>query len=103
MGYVMQYETRAYSFNISESDFEKVVASIRQINCTDVFNRIIAGDGGTDGTSCAISFGNYQSTMSYKIWSPTYNAKERNLTDYVAACKVILTTAKLNPKEILGD
>lgn len=88
-----------YSFDLSLTEFEKVVASVKNINCTDITDGL--GFSGFDGTVCKIEIGGLGSGIIYKVWSPDYQTKKRNLQAFLDACKLILTTAKLDPKMIL--
>jgi hypothetical protein len=89
---------RNYSFNISKEEFNKIVTSITQINCSDVLAALTYR--GNDGTSCEIELSNYSNAIKYRVWSPNYNTEKRNLHSFLNACKLILLTARLNPDEI---
>lgn len=86
------------SFQITVIEFENIIASVRKINCNDIING--AGYCGKDGYYCEIEMGICNS-ISYKVWSPEYNTKERNLQAYLNAAKLIIIAAKLDPNKIL--
>jgi len=90
---------RDYSFELTLTEFEKVVAAVKKINCSDIANDL--GSGGLDGTVCKIEIGGIGNGITYKVWSPDYDTKERSLQSFLDACKLILLTAKLDPKKIL--
>ena len=86
------------TFELEKYEFDKIVEVVQKINCTD----IAAGLDftGLDGTTCKISYGGISTGISYKVWTPDYDTKKRNLEDYMSACKLILVTVKIEPKEI---
>lgn len=90
---------REYSFELNMTEFEKVVAAVKKINCSDITNGL--GYSGFDGTTCEIEIGVGGSGITYKVWSPDYETNERNLRSFLDACKLILVTAKLDPQAIL--
>ncbi len=90
---------REYSFELTLTEFEKVVAAVKKINCTDIAKGL--GFSGFDGTVCEIEIGGIGSGITYKVWSPDYGTKERSLQSFLDACTLILVTAKLDPKSIL--
>ena len=87
------------TFELTKSEFDKIVAVVAKINCSDIVSGL--DFTGHDGTSCEITYGSYAAGISYKVWSPDYDTKKRNLEEYLEACKLILVTANLDPKEIL--
>ena len=86
------------TFEINKTEFDKIVKVVQKINCANI------ADGldftGLDGTTCEISYGGISTGISYTVWTPNYDTKKRNLEDYMEACKFILVTVKLDPKEI---
>lgn len=86
------------SFAISMDKFNSLINSVKSISCENIVKEV--GSSGLDGTTCEIKFGDYGSSISYEIWSPDYDTKKRNLTDFLNACTLIVETAGLNPKEI---
>jgi hypothetical protein len=87
------------TFELTKSDFDKIVEVVAKINCSDIVSGL--DFTGLDGTTCEITYGSYAAGVSYKVWSPDYDTKKRNLEEYLEACKLILVTANLDPKEIL--
>ena len=85
-------------FELEKSEFDKVVETVQKINCSN----IAAGldYSGLDGTTCKISHGGISTEIAYTVWTPDYETKKRNLEDFMEACKMILKTVKLDPKEI---
>lgn len=90
---------RNYQFELSKAEFDEVCAGVKQIDCKDIVNDL--GTLGLDGTICEIEYGSYATAISYKVWSPDLDTRKRNLTPFLNACKLILETGKLKPKEIL--
>jgi hypothetical protein len=86
------------TYKINEVVFDKVLSSIRLISPKDLQSAGVSGD---DGTSCEIRFGDYQNYISYVIWTPNYNTKERKTEDFLNACKQFIVAAHLDPKKIL--
>lgn len=86
------------TFVLDKTEFDKIVKAVQKINCVD----ITAGLDftGRDGTVCEIFYGGISTGISYTVWAPDYDTKKRNLEDYMEACKFILVTVKLDPKEI---
>ncbi len=95
----MERNQKNYSLELNLIEFEKLVTSIKNINCTQIINNLEFD--GVDGTDCKIEIGGTSNSITYKIWSPDYYTKERNLSAFLDACNLILLAAKLNPKEIL--
>ena len=89
---------RDYSFSVTKDEFEKVVKSIKEIDCTSIISGL--DFVGFDGILTEITFGNYANGISYKVWTPTHDTKNRNLQSYLKTCQLILKTGKLNPKKI---
>ena len=91
-------ENRCKTFPISLDQFQVLITSARNISCNDMVKNI--GKTGLDGTVCELMFGDYASSITYKIWYPSYNTAERNLTDFLNCCHLILKTAGLQPELI---
>ena len=89
------------TFELKKNVFDQLVVAVKKINCSD----IVAGldYSGFDGTICEISYGGISAEISYKVWTPEYETKERNLGYYMEVCKLILLTVKLEPKEIFSE
>lgn len=90
---------KEYSFPISLSTFDSIAAAVKAINCSDILNDI--GTSGMDGTTCEIKIGGIENGITYKVWTPNYHTKERHLQPFLNACKLILTTGKLDADKIL--
>ena len=80
------------------AEIDKVVAAVKKIDWKVIKDQV--GYSGFDGISCEIEFGNYSSSISYKVWYPDYGP--RNLSTFLEACKTILETAKLDADYFLG-
>ena len=86
------------SYSIDTSLFFRIAASLQKISKKDIEN---AGVDGLDGYTCMIAFGNEDSLSYYSVWSPDYATKKRKLSEFLAACKLIIKTAGLKPKKIM--
>ena len=87
------------TYKITADVFQQLTQSVLLIDGNSIIKRL--NDRGMDGTVCEIKFGSFQNAVSYKFWSPQYNTKQRNLDSFLDACKLIIRTGKLDPKEIL--
>ena len=56
---------------------------------------------GNHGTSVILEIALPMDKISYSIWSPSCNTKERNLEPFLAICKDILLLAKMKPRDYL--
>lgn len=56
---------------------------------------------GNDGVVVNLELVVTMDKISYNVWSPMHNTKERNLESFLDICKEILLSAKLKSKEIL--
>ena len=93
-----EYTKRDTSFRIADSVFNQLLNSVREISSKDLEYALDEGD---DGESCEIRYGNYQNWISYLVWTPGYNSKERKTKDFLEACRQIIKAAKLDPNKIL--
>jgi len=58
-------------------------------------NPIIGNDGIVANLELVVTM----DKISYSIWNPSSNTKERNLEPFLAICKEILLLAKMKPKD----
>ncbi|QWG09453.1 hypothetical protein KM029_22870 [Flammeovirga kamogawensis] len=86
------------TFNLAKSDFDKIVTAVKQVNCVDITNGMDVI--GLDGSTCELIYGGMSTGVSYKVPSPDSDTEKRNLNDFMFACKAILHTVELDPKEI---
>ncbi|WP_439882766.1 hypothetical protein ACSX1A_06255 [Pontibacter sp. MBLB2868] len=86
--------------SITEEQFQKIVNSLQRIKQED----IIGGPHPSilDGSTCSISYGSLGTAVSFQVNTPGYDTYRRELSDFLEAFKLILTTANLDPKQILG-
>jgi len=85
------------SFNIDSKVFGELINEVLTLNKTDLNKALI---GGLDGTECAIEFGTFGSTVTYKFWSPDYDTEKRGLKDFMKLCNKLIEVGGLNPNEI---
>lgn len=91
--------TKDTTFKISKETFDSLVDACKGISCSDVLAD--TGKSGLDGTTCEIYFGDWASSVSYKVWAPDNMTEKRHLTSFLNACKLILTASGLRPDKIL--
>lgn len=87
------------SFSISLDKFKFLIDELTKISCADIVSN--SGETGLDGTICEIMFGDFGSSITYKVWAPDYDTNKRKLNDFLNVFKLILKTAGLKPNEIL--
>lgn len=86
---------------ISKEDFNSVIEKVMGLSSFEVLkgmnqlNPII----GNDGCSVILEIVVTMDKISYSIWSPSYNTKERNLELFLAICKDILLLSKMKFKD----
>lgn len=85
------------SFLIDRTEFQKIIGLIKNISANEIFSQETLGD---DGSTCRICFGTHQNYVSYSVWSPDYNTKERRLESFMLAFKTIIELAKIDPENI---
>ncbi|WP_299700971.1 hypothetical protein [uncultured Pontibacter sp.] len=85
---------------ITAGQFSELVNAIQGIKQAE----IIGGPHPTvlDGEACSIIFGTLGSSISYQVNTPNHDTDRRKLNDFLKAYELILSTAKLDPKLILG-
>lgn len=88
------------SFTTTLAEFRKLAATVLKINSSDISANFTGP--GLDGTECEIKFGDGVNNITYQIWSPEMDTYTRKLTDYLNACKAILTIGCFDPDKILG-
>ena len=86
------------SFGIEEKIFIELTNEVLDLNKIDLKKALV---GGVDGTECAIEFGTYGSTVTYKFWSPDYDTRKRELTDFMRLCKELIKIGGLDPSKVL--
>jgi hypothetical protein len=86
---------------ISKEDFDLVaekvlgLSSVEMLKGSNPSNPTI----GNDGIGVILEIVVTMDKISYSIWSPSCNTKERNLEPFLAICKEILLIAKMKPKD----
>jgi hypothetical protein len=94
-----QYSKIDTSFLIDRGEFIKIIDLIKSISASDIYSYSTMG---ADGSSCGISFGNFQNLISYNVWSPDINTKERRLENFMIAFKAIIEIAKIDSEKIFN-
>jgi len=79
--------------------FNRLVTKLKKLEEVDLKKALPLGR--RDGTSCTISFGTRERTISYNCWSPDYETKERGLIEYYNICVELIKLAKLKTEDIL--
>jgi len=88
---------------INKSDFEKVVGMLTNLSPSKILNGMNPTNPsiGNDGSIVTLNVGIGANKISYSIWSPTNNTKERNLEQFLSICKEILSLSKRNVKDFM--
>jgi len=86
---------------ISKENFNKIAEMCMNLSSYTIFKRMNPSNPimGMDGIIVNLELVVTMDKISYSIWSPDYNTKERNLEPFLAICKEILLLAKLKPKD----
>lgn len=85
------------TFIITKEQFTSLTAAVRKISCTNIAKEIGTFSTGEDGNTCEITYGSFQNSITYKIWSPDYETSDRGLADFYNCCLLIAKTARLKP------
>jgi hypothetical protein len=72
---------------------------LKSISIADITEEMKHSEG-FDGAICSLSFGSANTQITYQVWSPDLNTRERRLEDYLKACEYIIKSAHLQPEEI---
>ena len=87
---------------ISREDFNSVAEKVMGLSSFEVLKDMNQSNPiiGNDGTGVILEMVVTMDKISYSIWSPSYNTKERNLEPFLAICKDILLLAKMKYEDI---
>ncbi|GAB4459506.1 MAG: hypothetical protein Fur0028_13130 [Bacteroidales bacterium] len=86
---------------IRKEDFNKIAEMSMSLSSFTILkgmnpsNPIIGNDGIVANLELVVTM----DKISYSIWNPSSNTKERNLEPFLAICKEILLLAKMKPKD----
>jgi hypothetical protein len=86
------------TYTLTSSEFNKLKTMLTSISTTDILKSM--NGWGTDGTYWHLSFGDFQSKVSYDLWTIDYKTKERGLEKYVETCEYILNLGRLSYRKI---
>jgi hypothetical protein len=86
------------TFALDKAEFDKIVEAVQKIDCADIIADL--DFDGLDGTVCEITFGGITTGITYTVWTPDFDTQKRNLAEYLEACKLMITTVKIDPEEI---
>lgn len=86
---------------IGKEDFNRIAEKSMNLSSSMILKGMNPSNPiiGNDGTGVILEIVVTMDKISYSIWSPDYNTKERNLEPFLAICKEILLLAKLKPKD----
>lgn len=82
------------AYVLTSSEFNKLVTMVTSISTTDIIKSM--NGWGEDGTYWYLSYGDFQSKVSYDLWTIDYKTKERGLEKYVDICEYILSLGRLS-------
>jgi hypothetical protein len=85
---------------ITAAQYNELVRAVLNIKQSDIINGPYSA--ALDGEECSISYGTLGSSISFQVSNPTLNTDKRKLNDFLKAYELILRTANLNPRLILG-
>lgn len=86
---------------ISKEDFNSVAEKVIGLSSFELLKGMNPSNPviGNDGYGVILEIVVTVDKISYSIWSPSRNTKERNLESFLTICKGILLLAKLKPKD----
>lgn len=86
---------------IRKEDFNSVAKEVMSLSSFELFKGMNPSNPiiGNDGIGVNLEIVVTMDKITYSIWSPTCDIKERNLDPFLAICKEILLLAKLKPKD----
>ena len=87
------------TYSLAPAEFERLEAMVKTVQTEEFINSMIGM--GDDGTLWKLTFGDLQNTISYQVWTPHYETKERGLRTFIDVCTYMMKLAKLNHKKIL--
>jgi hypothetical protein len=56
---------------------------------------------GLGGCQTSVEFGNEFNSITYNVWSPNVETKQRQLDPYIAVAKLLIKAGKLNYKDLI--
>lgn len=83
------------TFNISFADYKKAVKLFKNISSSDIIDENSGGGLVADGTWCKIECGYTTSSISYKVWTPDSNTKERKLNQFLECFEYLQKLSKM--------
>jgi len=89
--------------NIRKEDFNKIAEMSMSLSSFTILKGINPSNPiiGNDGIVANLELVVTMDKISYSIWNPSSNTKERNLEPFLAICKEIILLAKMKPKDYL--
>ena len=85
------------TYRINKQQFKTLKETVQSISLEDMKKAMLGS--GTDGTLCELGFGDRQNKVTFQVWTPDYDIKERGLEKYMEACEMMLKMAKFKPKK----
>lgn len=86
---------------ISKEDFNSVAEKVMALSSSEMLKGMNPSNAriGFDGSTVILEIVVTMDRISYSIWSPRCDTKERNLEQFLAICKEILFLAKIKYKD----
>lgn len=83
------------TFNIPFADYEKAVKLFKNISSSDIIDGNSNGGLVADGTWCKIQFGYTTNSITYSVWTPDSNTKERKLNQFLECFEYLQKLSKM--------
>jgi len=85
-------------FTASLENYSKIVESIKYLKQEDFYNNFSLM--GVDGYNAILTFGSSSNSITYNVFSPTFNTKNRKLNPFLETCELIVDYVDLNFENI---
>jgi|GEM_PF-1809760 len=85
-------------YALTEAEFVRLKEMVTSISTKDLMNAMTGL--GEDGTIWRLSFGDFQTKISFRVWSVDYDTKKRGLERYAETCKYMIELAGLKFRKI---
>jgi len=87
------------SYVIKFQAFDKLSDAVLALPSSALMSNIVFK--GLGGCQTEIEFGNEFNSITYNVWSPNVETKQREIEPYIAICKQVVKAGRLNFKEII--
>ena len=80
------------NFKIDLNSYKEILTKVKLLSADKLLAK--SGFGGKDGNQCTISYGN-NNQVSFSVWTPNSDTKERGLQEFYLLFKEILEIGKI--------